>query len=66
LRARLEPTQLKHLLDVSFLGKLLVFPANGRLDWKVIASANALAYLASLKVTKENCFMTLTKKSHPK
>jgi hypothetical protein len=29
---------LKHLSDTSFLGKLLVFLANGRLDWKVIAS----------------------------
>jgi hypothetical protein len=38
LRARSEPTQLEHLSDASFLGKLLVLPANGRLDWKVIAS----------------------------
>jgi hypothetical protein len=33
-----EPTQLEYLSDVSFLGKLLVSPANVRLDWKVIAS----------------------------
>ncbi len=32
-----EPTQLEHLSDGSFLGKLLVLPANVRLDWKVIA-----------------------------
>jgi len=32
-----EPTQLEHLSDASFLSKLLVFPANVRLDWKVIA-----------------------------
>ncbi len=38
MRARPEPTQLEHLLDASFLDKLLVFPANVRLDWKVIAS----------------------------
>jgi hypothetical protein len=38
LRARPEPTQLEHLSDTSFLGKLLVFLANVRLDWKVIAS----------------------------
>jgi hypothetical protein len=31
-----KPTQLEHLSDVSFLGKLLVLPANDRLDWKVI------------------------------
>jgi hypothetical protein len=37
LRARPERTQLEHLSDASFLGKLLVLPANVRLDWKVIA-----------------------------
>jgi hypothetical protein len=37
LRARLEPTQLEDLSDASFLGKLLVLPANMTLDWKVIA-----------------------------
>jgi hypothetical protein len=36
LRARPEPTQLDHLSDASFLDKLLVLPANFRLDWKVI------------------------------
>jgi len=60
LRARPEPTQLEHLSDASFLGKLLVFPANVRLDWKVIASTNTLAYSASSTVTKEKCFKTLT------
>jgi hypothetical protein len=50
---------LEHLSDASFLDKLLVFPANVGLDWKVIASSNTLAYLASLKVTKEKCFITL-------
>jgi hypothetical protein len=43
-----------------FLGKLLVFPANVRLDWKVIASKNTLAYLASSTVMKEKSFITLT------
>jgi hypothetical protein len=38
LRARPEPTQLEHISDASFLGKLLVLPANVRLDWKEIAS----------------------------
>jgi hypothetical protein len=38
LRARPEPTQSKYLSDASFFGKLLVFPANVRQDWKVIAS----------------------------
>ncbi len=37
MRARPGPTQLEHLSDASFLGKLLVLLANVRLDWKVIA-----------------------------
>jgi hypothetical protein len=32
-----KPTQLERLSDASFLGKLLVLPANVRLDWKVNA-----------------------------
>ncbi len=32
-----NPTQLEHLSGASFLGRLLVLPANVRLDWKVIA-----------------------------
>jgi hypothetical protein len=47
-------------LDASFLGKLLVFPENVRLDWKVIASTNTLAYSASSTVTKEKSLKTLT------
>ncbi len=60
MRVRPEPTQLEHLSDASFLGRLLVFPANVRLDSKVIGSTNTLAYLASLTVTKEKGFLTLT------
>jgi hypothetical protein len=37
LRARPEPTQLEYLSDATFMSKLLVMPANVRLDWKVIA-----------------------------
>ncbi len=44
MRARPESTQLEHLSDASFVDKLLVFPANVRLVWKVIASTNILAY----------------------
>jgi hypothetical protein len=36
LRARPEQAQLQDLSDASFLGKLLVLPANVRLDWKGI------------------------------
>ncbi len=52
MRARPEKTQFEDLSDASFLGKLLVFPPNVRLDWKVIASTNTLAYLVSSPVTK--------------
>ncbi len=34
---RPEPTQLDHLSDALFLGKLLVLLANVGLDWKVFA-----------------------------
>ncbi len=37
MRARPEPTQLEHLADISFLGKLPVLPANVGLDWKLLA-----------------------------
>ncbi len=37
MRARPEPTQLEHLSEAYVLDKLLVLPANVRLDWKVIA-----------------------------
>jgi hypothetical protein len=36
LRARPGPTQLEHLSDASYLGKLLELLANVRLDRKVI------------------------------
>ncbi len=59
LRARPEPTKLGHLSDAFFLGKLLVFPANVRLDWKVNASTNILAYFASSTETKEKGFYNI-------
>ncbi len=34
--ARPEQTQLEDISDASFLGKLLVLPANVKLDWKAI------------------------------
>ncbi len=37
MRAKLEPTQQELSSDASFLDKLLVLPANVRLDWKAIA-----------------------------
>jgi hypothetical protein len=38
----------------------MVFPANVRLDWKVIANTNTLAYLASSSATKGKSFTSLT------
>ncbi len=37
MRARPQQNHLEDLSDTSFLGKLLMLPANVRLDWKVIA-----------------------------
>ncbi len=43
---------MEHLSDASFLGKLLVLPANVRLDWKVIAR-NKHSSLLDTKVSDE-------------
>ncbi len=59
MRARPKPTQLEHLSDASFSGKLLVLPANVRLDWKVIARYKHSSLLASSSATKEKSFITL-------
>jgi hypothetical protein len=60
LRARPEPTQFEHFSDASFLGKLLVLPANVRLDWEVIARYKHSS-LFGLIVSKEGkSFITLT------
>jgi hypothetical protein len=37
LEGKAWPTQLEHIADASFLGKLLVLPEDVRLDWKVFA-----------------------------
>ncbi len=58
-----DRASLEDLSDASFLGKLLVLPANVRLDWKVFArlpGINTLAYLASSSATKEKRFITLS------
>ncbi len=64
MRARPEPTQLECFSDASFLGKLLVLTANVRLDRKVIARTNTLAYLALSSALKEKSFITLTPGVH--
>ncbi len=60
MRARPELTQLEHLSDASFLGKLLVLPANVRLDWKVIARYKHSSLFGLLVSNKGKSFITLT------
>ncbi len=60
MRARPEPTQLEWLSDASFLGKLLVLPANVRLDWKVIARYNHSSLLGLVISNEEKSFIILT------
>jgi hypothetical protein len=57
LRARPEPTQLECLSDASFLGKLLVLPANVRLDWKVIARYKHSSLLGLVVSGKEKVLL---------
>jgi hypothetical protein len=56
LRARPEATQLEDLSDASFLGKLLVLPANFRLDWKVIARHKHFSLFGLVICKKEKKF----------
>ncbi len=65
LRARPEPTQLEHLSNASILGKLLVLPANVRLDWKVIARYKHSS-LFGLIISKEGNFFPSSLMLQPK
>ena len=47
------------LLDASFLGKLLVLPANVRLDWKGLPGKNTLAYYENPLIAIKNFLITL-------
>ncbi len=60
MRARPEPTQLKRLSDASFLGKLLMLPANVRLDWKVIAKYKHSSLFGLVINNERTSFVTLT------
>ncbi len=54
---------MEDLSDSSFLGKLLVFPSNVRLDWKVIASykpSSLFVHSVSDSVTKKKVFIKMT------
>ncbi len=53
-----EPTQLEHLSDASLLGKLVVLPANVRLEWKVIASYE-YSSLFGLIISNEGIFYNI-------
>jgi len=59
-RARPEQTQLEELSKASFLGKLLVFPANVRLEWKVIARYKHSSLFGLIVCNKEKSSITLT------
>ncbi len=51
---------MEHLSDASFLGKLLVLPANIRLDWKEIATSKHSILFGLVVSDKEKSFITLT------
>ncbi len=56
MRAKPEPTPLEHLSDASFSGKLLVLPANVRLDWKVFARCKHSSLFGHIISNKEKKF----------
>jgi hypothetical protein len=60
LRARPEPTELEDLSDASFLGKILVLPANVRPDWKVIARYKHSSLFGLINSDKEKSYIKLT------
>jgi hypothetical protein len=59
LRARSEQTQSEDLSDASFLGKLLVLPANVRLDWNVIARHKHSSLFGLVYCNKEKKFYNI-------
>ena len=60
MRARPEQTQIEGLLDASFLSKLLVPPANVKLDWRVIGRYTHTSLFGLAISNKEKSFKTLT------
>ncbi len=59
MRARPEQTQFGDLSDASFLGKLLVLPANVKLDWKVIARYKHSSLFGLVINNEKKSFITL-------
>ncbi len=60
MRASPEPTQLEHLSDASFLGKLLVLPTNVRLHRKEFARCKHSNLFGLILSNEEKFFITLT------
>ncbi len=54
---------MEHLSDASFLGKLLVLPANVRLDWKVIARDKHSSLLGLIICNEEKKFYKIDTRS---
>ncbi len=61
MRARPEQMIVEDLSDASFLGKLLMLPANVRLDWKVIARYKNSSLFGLAVSNKETSFITTFK-----
>jgi hypothetical protein len=49
--ARLEPTEVEHLIVLYTNSRLLTLPKNIRQGWKVMEVANTLAYYDSTTIT---------------
>jgi hypothetical protein len=56
---RPELTQLEDLSDASFLGKLLVLPANVRLDWKVFTRCKHSSLFGLVVSNKQKKFYNI-------
>ncbi len=63
MRARPEQTQWERLSGATFLGKLLVLPANVNLDWKVIARYKHSSLFGHVISNKGNKFFNIDTRS---
>jgi hypothetical protein len=64
LKARPEQTQLEDLSDASILGKLLVLPANVRIDWKVFVRHKHSSLFGLIISNEEKKFYTIGHRCH--
>ncbi len=64
MRARPEPTQLECLSNAFFLGKLLVLPANVRLDWRVVARYQHSRLFGLVVSNKGKMFYNIDTRAH--